>query len=353
MKYIIFCLSFALLFSCVSSGNDEIQRAKDEIFSNDTASEKTESVSDNSDIINDKADNISEVVNNEKSNYFNIEYNTSEQLIWVKPFWNLSNIWDWVEFDWYVNDLNIDKITVHYKKSDSPYTLQTFKKWDDKFTYRAFRRFNAFWDGLNTYEINAFIWNDMVTSLTLEIYYSWEENNVVKNEKTTPVVENNTASVAENNTSALSLKKDNIEYKSFSWFDFPVSWELWEFVIDNENISYSNVSNFIINTNRDFENLDCQNVWDYIKTQYSWYYWNTCREVWDDKILVNVLSLNGNRYSYERHYFINWKWLMWKILLESWFWIDGSNISEKNAEFRDKEFPILEKTDFIFNNINY
>jgi hypothetical protein len=58
------------------------------------------------------------------------------------------------------------------------------------------------------------------------------------------------------------------------------------------SFTYSNISSFEVVKNPEIWELTCENFSDYLKENYTWYYWNTCRPIYEDSFSVNVLTLS-------------------------------------------------------------
>ncbi|HEY6435026.1 MAG TPA: hypothetical protein VIY47_00420 [Ignavibacteriaceae bacterium] len=89
-----------------------------------------------------------------------------------------------------------------------------------------------------------------------------------------------------------------------------------------------------------------------MKQNYTWYYWNTCRPILDDNnFSVNVLSLSGDEYKYERHYVIAKYGIYAKLLLESGTGLLQADLQAKNDELKTKNFDIQTKADSLMKDI--
>ena len=89
-----------------------------------------------------------------------------------------------------------------------------------------------------------------------------------------------------------------------------------------------------------------------MKQNYTWYYWNTCRPILDDNnFSVNVLSLSGDEYKYERHYVIAKYGIYGKLLLESGTGLMQADLPAKNDELKAKIFDVQTKADSLFKDM--
>ena len=92
------------------------------------------------------------------------------------------------------------------------------------------------------------------------------------------------------------------------------------------------------------QELSCDDLTEFLTERLqAWYFWNTCRFIsWDRWLKFNVLRLTWDEYVYERHYIDRVSWMYWILILDTGEGIDNDMLPEKNIEFRDTEFPLIE-----------
>ena len=239
-------------------------------------------------------------------------------------------MWWEVEIKWKTL-WKVDKIVVKFSNEtsdfpDDSYKLKQFKSWDDTFLYRAFSRYETldFWK--NVYIFEAYSW-DEITKLELVL-------NVVKNNDN---------------------EETDIEYNDIDVTRLPSNGKFWNPTdLGNGNIWYSDLNWLEIKSYID-SNFTCEKVTSKLADEVTGYfYWNTCRPIkWDEWISFFVIRLEGDKYVYEKHYFLPYQWLYWVQELETWTWVTSINIWEKNTELKEKndQFGILEITDGLFKEI--
>lgn len=341
MKKIIILILPVLLFSCFWE-SDEIKQAKEELLWNNSWT------TIESQVLPEKTQTweIIQTTQQEKS-YYNINYLT-DKFIDIEPINNIESIKDSLDIKWVVNNPDIDKIIVTFENSSSTfpkdvYTLQTFKKWDDTFLYRAYKKYDVLDNWLNKYTIDAYVWENLISKIELEVFIAsenssntWttlENNSSLKNQDYVPKT-----IWTENDNVFLHLPVDENNYWS------PImTWESW--------FTYSNVSNFEVSKNAQINEVTCENFGDYLSKNYTWYFWNTCRPIYEDSFWVNVLTLTWDKYKYEKHYIDKKYNLYWVVLLESWEWLKQSDMQAKNEELKTKNYEIISKTDKLFKDL--
>lgn len=136
--------------------------------------------------------------------------------------------------------------------------------------------------------------------------------------------------------------------------------ELPSFVEYGDAVATSDAS-FVYNQVRGLEifrenieqELTCDDLTEFLTARLSsWYFWNTCRFIDGERGLkFNVLRLSGDEYIYERHYIDSTAWIYWVLELERGEGIDKDMLPEKNTEFRDKEFPLIQIGDGLMREI--
>ena len=344
MKYLYIVFLLLFLTSCFWS-NNEVEKAKQDIFSwdRDTISIDNDIKKDDNNLVDDTI-NIQDPIDTTtkediKQNYYKKNYLTQEEYITINDFTNILSIKDELLFNWNVLNSDIDKIIVSFTNETSSFpesihTLQQFKKWDSTFIYRAFNRYSVLDYWLNNYTIDAYIWDELVTKLHIEVYLS---------DKT--ISDNNQDIDFE--TKIIWTAEDNVFVSLPVWDLYWNPIMLWEWAF-----TYSNISNFEVQKYSDeIFYLNCDNINDYLAWKYSWYYWNTCRPISWDWFYVNVLTLSWDRYIYERQYFDKKYMLFGKVLLEEWDWVSWDMLWQKNTELRNNIYPVTDIVDSLFTKI--
>lgn len=352
MKKIILLSLLFLLTSCFWSDNNEIEEAKNEIFSawNTSIDDST-----GIDLLNQTGSETEDYVEeNKKDSYVSIEENIENNFIEIDSLWEVNTSTTKVEIKWMVNNKEIDKIIVNFSNSNSSfpndsYTLTEYKKWDDTFLYRAFKEYQVLDKGLNEYVIDGYIWSEKAASVKVEIFI-WEEEETQDNSN-----EENTQNTSTQNNSEDSVNKNIWGENDNLFLSLPIDENTYgkPVMLWTHEFTYSQVNWLEISLDEEVFNVSCDNIDDYLSSHNSWYYWNTCRPIrWDNWVFVNVLSLEWeNNYVYNRVYLDKKHWLLGEITLESWEWVTKDNIWDKNNEFKDKEYDILEKTDKLFSDL--
>jgi len=339
-KFFILLLSILLLTSCFQK-SDDLEKAKKDLLWEDY---KTETwINDNQKSSTWEAFLDLDITNQEQTSswYYEISYLTWKNIIEIEEIKNVENIIDNLDINWIVNDKEIDKIVVKFSNKNSSfpediYTLKTYKKWDENFLYRAYKKYEVLDYWLNEYQIDAYKWNELVSSLKLEVFIDESKSSIQNNNNVTYESKN-------------IWTEDNLVY-----LNLPVSDIYWEPVmLWQESFTYSKINNFEVKKDDSVINANCDNVTNYLKNRLSsWYYWNTCRPIFLNKWLYfYVLRLEGDNYYYEKHYLDKLHNLYGVLLLETWTWITKDNIAEKNNEFKQKSFDIIKNVDILFSEI--
>lgn len=332
MKKLTLLIILLSLTSCFWPSNEEIQKAKNDIFNN---SWSTTSNSGWENTLNKiKQNKIFE------KSYFKINHLTWDNFIDIKKI-DLEKIKDKFDLKWVVNNPDIEKIKVYFKNENSKfptdeYILKTYKKWNKDFLYRAYKTYNVLDYWLNIYTIEWYVWDNLVSKVELEVYL-------------------------EDKSKIIELKNENFTSSwltsiSFTWDIFeklPKDDNIyWELKINDNNFTYSNLKNIIWFKNNEIYGVNCENFAEYLKQNYTWYYWNTCRPIknWLN-FTVNVLTLIWDQYKYEKHYISPNNWLYIKVLLDSWSDITQNDLQKKNDELKQKIFDDLKITDKLFDDL--
>lgn len=334
-KIFIIALPF-LLFSCFWE-SDEVKQAKQELLWTNEVEKLNNEIQKET----IQEENTSTQVTKEIKSYYNINYLT-DKFLDIEPIVNIEKITDTLDIKWIINNTDIDKITVKFENRDSnfpadSYTLQTFKKWDTTFLYRAYKKYQVLDNWLNKYTIEWYVWENLVSKLEIEVFIANLENTQnVSQTQTQDFVPKTIWD--ENNSVFLNLPVDENSY----WNPL-MTWE--------SSFTYSNIPSFEVIKKPEIWQLTCENFADYLKENYTWYYWNTCRPIYEDSFSVNVLTLSWDKYKYEKHY-IDRKYNFYGVvLLENWEWLAQSDLLSKNEELKQKTFEIISKTDKLFKDL--
>lgn len=343
MKQLILLLFPLFLFSCFGESK-EIQQAKQDLLwepqQQDTASGNmvSETPSDAT---------LENVLDWEtlKSSY-HINYLT-DKFIDIDPIVNIEKITDTLDIKWVINNPDIDKIVVSFsnKTSNFPedrYILKTFKKWDKTFLYRAYKKYEVLDTGKNIYKIEAYVWESLIAQLELEI-------SLVEN------VENTLSWSGQNTQTGVSqyIPKSIWDENTSVFLHLPVHESTYgnPIMTGESSFTYSNISWFEVKKSSDTFERTCENIWDLLKQNYSWYYWNTCRPIYEDSFSFNVLSLSGDTYTYEKHY-IDRKYNFYGVVfLETGSGVSQEQLATKAEELKGKTFEVSLLTDSVFKDM--
>lgn len=340
MKKLILFLFPLFLFSCFGESK-EIQQAKQDLL---WKPQQQETASGN--MVSEKPSDttLENVLEREipKSSY-RINYLT-DKFIDIEPIVNIEKITDALDIKWVINNPDIDKIVVSFSNEISKfpqdrYVLKTFKKWDKTFLYRAYKKYEVLDMGKNIYKIEAYVWESLIAQLELEISLventlSWSGQNVQ-----TGVSQYIPKSIWDENTSVfLHLPVNESTYGN------PI-------MTGESSFTYSKISWFEVKKSSDTFDRTCENIWDVLKQNYSWYYWNTCRPIYEDSFSLNVLSLSGDTYTYEKHY-IDRKYNFYGVvILETGSGVSQEQLATKAEELKWKTFEVSLLTDSVFKDM--
>ncbi len=334
LNYILFLFFVIFLTSCFWS-KDEIDQAKKElwIIESDVLDNDTWS---NIDLLSEEEIETGsglEIVEVEEVKKIEITYLTDEKFIELDDLSN-KNISSWeIEITWKTLT-KVDKINVIFENKESKfpldsYTLKQFVAWSNTFLYRAFSRYETFDYWKNVYIIEAYSW-DKVSKLQLVI-------NLLKDDEVSS--SKNIETISEN----ISMESLPVWEKFWN----PIS--LWNGKISYSDLKWLEIQKFTIN------DLSCENLSEVLSQKiHSWYYWNTCRPIKTNEwFSFFVIRLDGDKYFYEKHYYLSYEWIYWVQELETWEWVDIKNIKEKNLELKEKnqDYSITEITDKLFKEI--
>lgn len=340
-------ISLIFFLSGCFTSKDDINKAKENIWIIETTEkeenlwEETNSNINNDDTSIEKKDNIEKIIveKEEEIKEKKDEFREIEIIYWLDKLlefnsFDWENIFDWeVEIKWKTL-WEVEKIIVTFDNdsSDFPldkYTLKQFKSWDKDFLYRAFSRYETLDYWKNTYLFEAYYWDKISKSEVII--------NVIKKEE--------------------KSVKDKVSesYKDFDLNDLPVSADFWTPVdLWNWKISYSDLSWLEIK-NEVNSDLTCETITSTLADKINtWFFWNTCIPIEDEEwISFFVIKLDWDNYIYEKHYYLSYQWIYWIQELETWVWVDKTNIWEKNSELKlvNEDFSILKITDDLFKQI--
>lgn len=231
--------------------------------------------------------------------------------------------------------VNVDKINVTFSNNTSKfpvdnYALKTFKSWDDKFLYRAFKKYETLDYGENKYIIEAYSW-DEVSKIELILNVESDENSSESNDEEVLTEQVNLSSLP-------------------VWWDFwnPVDVGLWKFTYSD--IKWLQIEK-LINANLQ---LETDSVNEFLADRIDWwFFWNSLRPIsWEEWVSFYLIRLEDDKYFYEKHYYTT-SWFYWVLVLETWTWIDLNWLSEKNTQLKDKniDFTITTVSDKLFKKL--
>jgi len=284
----------------------------------------------------------------------------------INPISNIDSIFTGFDLTGTVTNSEIDLIRVKFQNDasnfpDDDYVLQTFKKGNPTFLYRAHRQYDVFDDGPNVYTVEWYASGDRVASIklivtvgdpstTTPILPTPSENDIATRQPETPTSTPETptqtttaAPLDEENKNTVKLPKDEATY------GHPIQ--------NNGVVEYSNVPGFRVTQEAIPKNMVCQDALDdqtdlstFLFTKYDFQYWNTCVPLANGKwIAANVLIIDkeGN-YIYERQYIDTENGIYGKVLLEVGDKTSRNEISEKNAELKPKTYEVTAFTEKWF-----
>jgi hypothetical protein len=341
MKKILILILPILLASCFWWDNDEVKKAKEELFSTWVEVETKDETSTN------------EINLEEASKYDKpfVEVNWEDANISIEQIENIENVVDQVEIKWNVSNKDIDKVVVSFSNELSKFpkdshTLSQFKKWDTSFTYRAFKKYQVLDEWLNEYKIEAYVWSELVSTINIDI------NLPINTKENT---ETNSWTIQEESTSSWEVVMQTLwDENDVLTVSLPVDESsYWKpETLSNNTFNYSNIEGFVWEKDSWIFNVNCDNLAEYLSNKFTWFYWNTCRPVsWEDWIYANVLYLSWENYFYKRVYIDKKHWIYLEALLEEWTWVTKDDLQAKNTELKSATFDVLEKTDKLFTDL--
>lgn len=316
------------LSSCFWASKDDISKAKEWLLNEEKSLEEQfeENIA--------KFEEIEKELQEQKEEKFAINYIWENKFIEIDDLANKDLTKLELEITWKTNT-NVDKIIVNFSNPTSNfpvdnYTLKTFKAGDKTFLYRAFKKFETLDYWKNTYIIEAYSWEEVSK---VELIVNVEKENVLINQD-------------ENNIESEILDISSLPTWDYYWN--PVSLWNWKVTYSDikwlsiEQISWTGIT------------LDSDSINSFLASKYkSWFFWNSLRPIsWQEGVSFYVIRLEWEKYYYEKHYYTN-SWFYWVLELESWIWIDVSNISGKNNELKEKNewFVIVTIADMLFKKI--
>ena len=179
---------------------------------------------------------------------------------------------------------------------------------------------------------------------------TWQDSDIYTPETSDQIIpENQDEEIIWINEDSLLLEASpSFELELPSFVDY------WDAVATSErSFVYNQVRWLEIFVENIEQELTCDDLTEFLSSRIAnWYFWNTCRTIsWEEGLKFNVLRLNGIEYVYERHYIDTSIWIYWILELERGEGIDKDMLPEKNTEFRDREFPLIEITDGLMREI--
>jgi len=319
-KIIIFILFLSVLTWCGTSQGD-IDSAKQELLGDTQKIEDTEKLITPEETTDKKS--LVQIIPRDENNF--LEFDTISEL---------SLQTGEVIITWNTN-IMVDSIDVLFtnptsKYPDDNYTLKAFKSGDESFKYIASSKNKVLDFGQNEYIFKAYSGKEVSeTKIILEV--------LSKDEQEIEWVESNLIGTEENTIL--------IDLPTSSKYGEPM--KLWEAVFTYTQIKWLEINKEIL------EIVSCETLTDYLSERINtWYYWNTCRDIVKDKgIKFNVIRLEGDTYIYERHYidFVHGFYGVYE--LETWEGVTSENISDKNTELKEREFPSLDVVDDLMKDI--
>lgn len=330
MKKIIFLSLLSIIFVSCGTSQGDIDTAKKDLLS-DTSSTSSEKIVE-----------IPKVQEQES-----LEWVKEDSLVQIIPldansplsFDDISqrdlSTWEVIITGKILNAWGVDKIEVFFsnptsKYPDDRYTLQAFRPWDENFKYIASSKNQVLDFGQNEYIFRAYSGIDEnETKIILEvpgeseIEEKWKETSLIWPEENTIAIDLPTSSKY---GEPLRLGESSFTYSQIKWLE--ISKEI-------------------------LEQVSCESLTEYLSERLNvWYYWNTCRDIVQDKwIRFNVIRLDEAEYVYESHYidFIHGFYGVYE--LETGTGVNSENISEKNDELKNRDFPSLEIVNDLMKDI--
>lgn len=335
---IVFLSVFLLVFlsSCIWNKKEGYDEAKNELLWINEKDISSDIENSEDEIIDEYIENVSKFEESEnverKTWKYSVEYLTDKRFLTLDSLDNKNFLSMEVELTWKVLVNSVDKIVVSFSNKDSDlkdssFTLQQYKIWDDVFLYNAFNRFWSldFWK--NEYIIEAYSWKDI--SKLKVILNIWE--NIENITWITEIINltSNDLPTSELFWNPVEIWNQKFTYSDIKWLEIKNVWDIWLI-------------------------LDWESITEYLTWNLkSWFYWNTLRPIkWNSWVTFFVTRLSGDKYFYEKHYYLP-NGIYWIISLDSWDWVDSSSLREKNIELSNmnQNYEILEISDILFKQI--
>gem|GEM_PF-1596540 len=204
---------------------------------------------------------IDPTVNQGSKNSFSIETLTGNGLT-IHPLTNIDTLFTGFDLTGSVTDPNIDLIRVKFQNDASNfpndnYALQTFKKGNTTFLYRAHKQYEVFDNGSNVYTVEGYTNGDMVASIQLIVTVGDPNTPTLPDTPptqapttsetpSTPVPTTTAAPLNEDNSTTVKLPKDD------STYGHPI--------LNNGIVEYSNVPKFTVSQEAIPKNIVCQDA---------------------------------------------------------------------------------------------
>lgn len=320
MKKILLLLFVSIfLVSCFwKVSKEDENKAKKDLLSNDMSYVENKKIEEEK-----KSEYKEEKIS---KNFIESRYLTEEKFIEIDEF-SISDFLDLEQEITWKTLTNVDKIIVNFSNSSSNFPsdrfqLKKFKAWDEKFLYRAFKKYETFDYGENIYVIEAYSW-EKISKLEYRIRLEKEE----KKSEPIEILDLPTSSIYWNPIEIWDWK---ITYSDVKWLEIEKVWELY---LENNSDS----------------------ITKFLASKYNWYfYWNTKRQfLWEKWLSFFVVRAEKEKYFYEKHYYIDW--FYWILSLEEWdFDSENSEKIKKLWELnlllkeKNKDFKMIEIADLLF-----
>lgn len=308
----IFLLIFVSIFltSCFwDASKQDLEKAKQDLLSTDF-----ENIFENDKNIFEKSTKTEENIFKIEENWNFIEkrYLTENKFLEIDNF-SISDFSDLEQEITWKTLVNVEKIIVKFSNSnssfpDDSFELKKFKSWDEKFLYRAFKKYETFDYWKNIYVFEAYSGGEVSR---LEYVVNLEK----PEEKQVEIWELPTSSTFWHPVELWNWK---VTYSDVKWLEIE---NVWEINLENSESS----------------------ITEFIKSKYkNIFYWNTKRNISGEKWLsFFVVRVENNRYFYEKHYYISG--LYWVLSLEEWEFNAEWTIEEKAKILSELNLTLREK----------
>lgn len=222
---------------------------------------------------------------------------------------------------------------------DDHYPLQAFSAGDSDFVYRAFSKYKVLDYGVNTYMFTA---KNGDTESQIEV--------VITIPKNTPVHTGLTEATVQYEKQLFGTEDATM------YLSFPKSDTFGEMVKLGENsFTYSRINGLEVIQDTSRMDYRCDTLTTRLQEDVQgWFYWNTCRDIIKDRgISFYVLRLEGDNYTYEKHY-VDWIHNLYGVYeITTGTGVDSGTIAEKNSEFKElyAEDATISIVDTLFEEI--